>query len=161
MVCWIPELNILDINVGLSMYLETEKEKISDLFAFIISSIGGIIILSALISISYTQILPLSYMALTIIAILLSIFIGILNEDPKKSILALVTAVVSAVFLTSFMRAMPALIGVIPAETDLFVFAQLTTTLPIFFIITPACFLGNTLGIIINEFLLKPRYAFK
>ncbi len=148
------------------MYTETEKEKISkekksDLFAFIISSIGGIIVLSAIISVSYSQILPLSYPALALIAVLVSIFIGILNEDPKRSIFALVITMVSAVFLTSFMRSMPALIGIIPGETDLFIFAQLTTTLPIFFIIAPTCFLGNTLGILINEFLLKPRYALK
>ena len=161
MVYWIPESNILDIIVGLSMYSENEKEKISDLFAFIISSIGGIVVLSAMISVSYTQILPLSYLALALISFLLSIFIGILNEDPKKSIFALVIAVVGAVFLTSFMRSMPALIGVIPGETDVFVFAQVTTTLPIFFIMAPICFLGNTAGIIINEFLLKSRYAVK
>jgi hypothetical protein len=143
------------------MHSETEKRKSSDFLSFSISAIGGIVGISAMISVSYTQVLPLSYVGLALISSILSVFIGIINDDAKRSIYAMVIAVVGAVFLTIFMRAMPALLGIIPVETDLFIFGQVTTTLPIFFLIAPLCLLGNTLGILINEFLLKPQYAFQ
>ncbi|MHA2030640.1 MAG: hypothetical protein ACW99Q_14730 [Candidatus Kariarchaeaceae archaeon] len=131
-----------------------------DLKPFAISCIGGIISISAVLHASFTQILPFSLTPFTMGSILLimSAFIGLLNEEIKESILAMVITIVGAVFLTAFMRVLPAVLGFIPSQTDVFAFAQVASTLPMFLLMTPFCVFGTMLGLLINEFVVKPRY---
>ena len=131
-----------------------------DLKTFVISCIGGIISLSAVIHVSFTKILPLTLTPFTMGAIflILSAFIGLLNEEIKESILATVLTIVGAIFLTAFMRILPAVLGLIPSQTDVFAFAQIASTLPMFLLVTPFCVFGTMLGLLMNEFVFKSRY---
>ncbi|MFX0205090.1 MAG: hypothetical protein ACFFDT_03825 [Candidatus Hodarchaeota archaeon] len=134
---------------------EKDDEEKSNLIAFFISSIGAIIITSAIIHTSYTQILPLTQLTIGLILIVPAAFIGLLNEDLKESMLAMFLAIVGTILLTSFTRILPTLLGVFPSQGDVFAFQQIGETLAFFFLMVPFFIIGTIIGVILNEFVLK------
>ena len=125
---------------------------------FLISSIGGTIVTSAIVHISYTKILPLTQVTAGFIIILPAVFIGLINEEIQESMLAMILTLIGSIFLISFVRIIPGLIGVFPSQSDIFAYQQIAETLPLFFLMFPVYVLGTMFGVIINEFVLKSRY---
>ncbi|MHA2107389.1 MAG: hypothetical protein ACXABU_15285 [Candidatus Hodarchaeales archaeon] len=125
---------------------------------FLISAIGGTIVTSAIIHISYTKILPLTQVTAGFILVLPAIYIGLINEEIQDSMLAMVLSLIGSILLIVFARIIPALIGVFPSQSDLFAYQQIAETLPLFFLMFPLYVLGTMFGVIINEFVIKSRY---
>ncbi|MHA1977204.1 MAG: hypothetical protein ACW98F_17480 [Candidatus Hodarchaeales archaeon] len=125
---------------------------------FLISSIGGTIVTSAIIHISYTKIFPLTQITAGFIIILPAIFIGLINEEIQDSMLSMILTLVGSLFLISFVRMLPGFIGVFPSQSDLFAYQQIAETLPLFFLMFPLYVLGTMFGVILNEFVIKTRY---
>ncbi len=122
---------------------------------FLISSIGGTIVTSAIIHSSYTKILPLTQVSAGFIIIVPAIYIGLLNEEIQESILAMIMSLMGSLFLILFARITPALLGVFPSQSDVFAYQQIGETLPLFFLMFPIYILGTMFGVLINEFALK------
>ena len=126
--------------------------------AFIISTVGAIIFVSTLIHVLYTQIIPMSEITTALLLLIPAAYIGLLNEDVKESLLSMfITAIVSIV-ISALLRSMPALLGLFPHSSDVFIFEQMTRSVPLLFLVIPFLLIGTMIGVILNEFTLKSRY---
>jgi len=125
---------------------------------FLLSSIGGTIVTSAIMHISYTGIFPLTQTTAGFVIIIPAIFIGLINDEIQDSMLAMIIALIGSIGLISFVRILPGLLGVFPSQSDLFAYQQIAETLPFFFLMFPLYILGTMFGLILNEFLIKSRY---
>ncbi|MFX0049915.1 MAG: hypothetical protein ACFE8U_01355 [Candidatus Hermodarchaeota archaeon] len=136
--------------------LSSKSNRIS---TFIISSVGAAIVASTIFHVSFTDIIPLNTITAVIFLLVPTTFIGLLNEDIKDSYLSMGLAVVLTVLLTSFTRSFPAFLGVLPGESDIFVFVQTAETVVIvFFLMIPIALIGTMIGILLNEFIVKSQY---
>ncbi|MFX1506948.1 MAG: hypothetical protein ACFFDC_12665 [Promethearchaeota archaeon] len=134
----------------------TDEEFRSKVTIFIISTIGAIIVGSTILHILYNHFIDEIGAALFLL--IPAVYIGVLNEEIKQSMLSMVISIVGIIFLTSLGRSMPALIGIFPHSRDLFIFQQITETIPLIFLLVPFITVGTMIGVIINEFSLKQRY---
>ncbi|MHA1944622.1 MAG: hypothetical protein ACXAC6_11040 [Candidatus Hodarchaeales archaeon] len=134
------------------------KETVFKKRSFLVSSIGGTIVTSAIIHSSYTKIIPLTQVTAGFVIVLPAIYIGILSEEIQESILAMILSLVGSITLISFVRILPALFGIFPSQGDLFAYQQIAETLPLFFLMFPLYILGTMFGVILNEFVIKTRY---
>ncbi|MFX0013838.1 MAG: hypothetical protein ACFFB2_03660 [Promethearchaeota archaeon] len=132
-----------------------EDESSNKTTMFIISTVGAIIVSSTIIHVLYTQILPLTELTSAIFLMLPAVYIGVLNEDIKRSMLSMTLTTVGIVVLSSFTLSLPAFVGVFPYSNDLFIFQQITETIPLLFLVIPFLTIGTIIGVIINEFKLK------
>ena len=139
-------------------HLTNAKEVIRKQKAFLISSIGGTIVTSAIIHTSYTKIVPLTQVTAGFVIVLPAIYIGIINEEIQESVLAMILSLIGSIVLISFVRILPAIFGVFPHQSDFFAYQQIGETLPLFFLLFPLYILGTMIGILINEFIIKTRY---
>lgn len=135
--------------------LDSKKEEKIDRIMILVSSFGSIIVMSSIIHASYTQILPLTQLTAGVILIGPSIFIGLLNDDLRDALKVMVLTVLGTIFLTIFIRSIPAFIGVFSTQTDVFIFQQIAETLPLFFLMIPFSVIGTVTGSILSEFLFK------
>ena len=124
----------------------------------LISTIGAIIVASAIFHALHTQILPLSYLSASFFVVVPGFFIGVLNEEPRDALFSMVLTTVGTIFLTAFGRSVPAFLGTIPRNRDLFIFQQVTETMPIFFFMIPLLILGTVFGMLMNDVFFKPKY---
>ncbi len=137
------------------MLLDKKKEEKIDQIMILVSSFGSVIVMSAILHVSFTQIIPLTQITAGVILIGPSIFIGLLNDDLKDALKAMVITVLGTIILTIFIRSIPAIIGVFPAQSDVFIFQQIAETLPLFFLMIPFSVIGTVGGSILSEFLFK------
>ena len=119
------------------------------------SSIGSIIIGSAIFLSFYTRILPLTYITAGISLLIPSIYIGLINEEADKAIIITIISAIGTIIMTAFLRSIPGLLGVFPNSNDFFIFQQITLTLPLLFIAIPFFTIGTFIGFILKEFLLN------
>lgn len=136
----------------------TAKEEILKRKPFLISSIGGTFVTSAIIHASHTKIIPLTQVTAGFIIVVPAIYIGIINEEIQESVLAMILSLIGSIILISFVKILPALFGVFPSESDLFAYEQIAETLPLFFLMFPLYILGTMSGVLINEFIIKTHY---
>jgi len=131
------------------LLIETRLEKIT----LLVSSIGSIIIGSAIFLSFYTRILPLTYITAGISLLIPSIYIGLINEEADKAIIITIISAIGTIIMTAFLRSIPGLLGVFPNSNDFFIFQQITLTLPLLFIAIPFFTIGTFIGFILKEFL--------
>ncbi|MFX1282776.1 MAG: hypothetical protein ACFFB5_03940 [Promethearchaeota archaeon] len=132
--------------------------KSNRILAFLISIIGAIIVSSAILHVSFTQVIPLTQLTAGFIIIIPAFFIGLINDDIRDSFLAMALSVFGTIILTSFTRALPAFVGIFPGEGDFFAFQQVASTIPMIFLLVPVSVIGTMIGVVVNEFLIKSRY---
>ncbi len=125
---------------------------------FLLSSIGGTIVTSAIIHSSYTKVIPLTQTTAGIVIIIPAIFIGLLNDEIQEAMYAMLIAIFGSLILISFARIVPGLLGIFPSGSDVFAYQQIGETLPLFFLMFPLYVLGTMFGVLINEFLIKDQY---
>ncbi len=135
------------------------KERYNNkIIALLVSTIGATIIASTILHVLYTQILPINELSAAVLLLIPAAYLGLINEDIKESMLAMFITIGSTIILTSFTRSIPAILGLFPHSSDVFVFQQVTETIPLLFLVIPFFVIGTMIGVIVNEFILKTRY---
>jgi len=86
-------------------------------------------------------------------------FIGLVNEELEDSMTAMLVAIIGTILLTAFTRSLPALLGIFPGQADLFVFQQVGETLSLLLPLVPIYALGTMAGLLVKEFVMKPRLS--
>ncbi|MFW9904655.1 MAG: hypothetical protein ACFFFH_10005 [Candidatus Thorarchaeota archaeon] len=134
------------------------SERKDKVLAFLISTLGAIIFVSTIIHILYTQIIPITEITAALLLMIPAAYIGLLNEEIKESLLSMLITTVCSIVISSLLRSMPALLGLFPHDSDVFIFEQVTRSVPLLFLLIPFLLIGTMIGVIINEFTLKSRY---
>ena len=134
------------------------SERRDKVLAFIISTVGAIIFVSTIIHVLYTQIIPITEIITALLVMIPAAYIGLLNEDIKESLLSMFVTAIGSIITSSLLRSMPALLGLFPHSGDVFIFEQITRSVPLLFLVIPFLLIGTMIGVILNEFALKSQY---
>ncbi|MFX1284564.1 MAG: hypothetical protein ACFFB5_12965 [Promethearchaeota archaeon] len=137
------------------------NDHVNENSSYILSIFGSIIITSAIFQLQYSKLIDLSYGWIFLLLSIPPIFTGILIDNEKKVFHALFFSVIGSLTLITFMRTLPAFLGIISNQEDIFIFQQITETIPLIFLIFPVFIIGSVIGVVINEFLLKSPYSSK
>lgn len=124
----------------------------------LITWIGAVIVTTALIHITTMQLFPwLNLGGIGLLLLIPGFFIGLINTDVRDAVAVMFLSVLGSIIAAGIMRALPALVGVILVQPDLFVLYQFGQCIPLFLPLIPTYVLGTMAGLIVNEFLISPH----
>lgn len=126
-------------------------------FLTVYSTIGSTIISTAILHITFTMIFPVIAFNAIFLLFIPAFLIGILAIEFKDALVAMFLTMVSTIILFTYIRALPAFLGIITQAITYFIIGQFALSLPIFFPLVLVFVLGTTAGLIFNEFVIEPR----
>lgn len=126
-------------------------------FLTVYSTIGSTIISTAILHITFTMIFPVIAFNAIFLLFIPAFLIGMLAIEFKDALVAMFLTMVSTIILFTYIRALPAFLGIITQAITYFIIGQFALSLPIFFPLVLVFVLGTTAGLIFNEFVIEPR----
>ncbi len=134
------------------------EKKPENLGTIVMASTSAIIVSSAIFHALHTNILPITHITAGIFLLFPAALIGIINEELKDSLISMVLSLIGTLIVTAFTRSIPAILRIFPNQNDLYIFQQITETLPLIFLMTPFFVIGTAIGAIFNEAFIRPKY---
>lgn len=123
----------------------------------IYSVIGSTIVSTAILHITLTRIIPIIAINAIFFLFIPAFLIGVLAIEFKDALAAMFLTMVSTIILFTYIRSLPAFLGIITQAITYFIIGQFALSLPIFFPLVLVFILGTTAGLIFNEFVIEPR----
>jgi len=116
--------------------MKTDTEKVKRISMVSVSTLGTTVISTTIFHSSYMKIIPFTQVTAGLILVFPALFLGLMNEEIKESMVAMVLTVIGTVLLTIVTRSVPAFIDILPVagNRDVFVFQQIGESLPLFFL---------------------------
>jgi hypothetical protein len=121
------------------------------------SIIGATIISTAILHATFTRVYPIIAFNAIFLLFIPAFLIGVLAIEFKDALIAMFLTMVSTIILFTYIRALPAFIGIITQAITYFIIGQFALSLPIFFPLVLVFVLGTIAGLLFNEFVIEPR----
>jgi hypothetical protein len=121
------------------------------------STIGSTIVSTAILHVTFTRIFPIIAFTAVFLLFIPAFLIGVLAIEFKDALTAMFLTMVSTIILFTYIRALPAFLGIITQAITYFIIGQFALSLPIFFPLVLVYVLGTITGLIFNEFVIEPR----
>ncbi|MFW9934920.1 MAG: hypothetical protein ACFFDU_05380 [Candidatus Thorarchaeota archaeon] len=121
------------------------------------STIGATIISTAILHVTFTRIYPIIAFNAIFLLFIPAFLIGVLAIEFKDALVAMFLTMVFTIVLFTYIRALPAFLGIITQAITYFIIGQFALSLPIFFPLVLVFVLGTIAGLIFNEFVIEPR----
>ncbi|MFX1576984.1 MAG: hypothetical protein ACFFCF_07400 [Promethearchaeota archaeon] len=121
------------------------------------STIGATIISTTILHVTLTMIYPIIAFNAIFLLFIPAFLIGVLAIEFKDALTAMFLTMVCTIILFTYIRALPAFLGIITQAITYFIIGQFALSLPIFFPLVLVFVLGTTTGLVFNEFIIEPR----
>lgn len=132
------------------------KIELQRLKQFLFMTIGSIIISTAILHASYTNIFPFLTQIAIIILFIPAFFIGLLTLEFKDGLAAMFVSIFSTIVVMAIIRSIPAYIGIITSDIVFFIIAQFALSIPLIFPLVMVYTLGLLVGLLLNTFAIDP-----
>ena len=119
---------------------------------------GGVVVTTAILHASYTNIIPLLTNLAIILLFIPAFFLGIICLEFKDAILAMIATMVISILALALTRSAPVYMGIVTQDITFFMISQFALSVFLFFPLVLVFTLGTVAGLIFNEFVLE-RYS--
>lgn len=132
------------------------KIELQRLKQFLFITIGSIIISTAILHATYTNIFPSLTQISIIMLFIPAFFIGLLTLEFKDGLAAMFVSLFVTIVAMTIIRSIPAYIGIITSDIVFFIISQFALSIPLFFPLIMVYTLGLLAGLIFSTFAFDP-----